>query len=125
MREGNIGLKAGKGFLDYDSLDVNAHGPLRHPQPSGFIQLAGGQFHVQPLGVDVKNADARLALAANEVRLLNLSATAGDGKITGAGPDLRSRAAAAGDGIGGGASAGYWIRVVSTGEVRITRLDSR
>lgn len=67
------------------SLDVNARGPWRHPQPSGFIQLAGGQFHVQPLGVDVKNADVRLTLASNEVRLLNLSAGAGDGTITGVG----------------------------------------
>jgi autotransporter translocation and assembly factor TamB len=66
-------------------LDVNAHGPLQHPQPSGFIQLAGGQFHVKPLGVDVKNADARLALASNAVRLLNLSAAAGDGTINGVG----------------------------------------
>jgi len=45
------------------------------------------------------------------------------GHITQAGPYFRSRAAAAGDGIGGGTSAGYWVALNSTGEVKIQRLN--
>ena len=45
------------------------------------------------------------------------------GKVTDAGPYFRSRAAAAGDGIIGGTSSGYWVQLVSTGEVRIRGLN--
>jgi hypothetical protein len=45
------------------------------------------------------------------------------GRITQAGPYLRSRAAAAGDGIFGGTSAGYWAALDSTGVVSIVRLN--
>jgi len=43
--------------------------------------------------------------------------------VTVAGPYFRSRAASAGDGIIGGMSAGYWIQLVSTGEVRVEALN--
>jgi uncharacterized protein (TIGR03437 family) len=45
------------------------------------------------------------------------------GRITQAGPYLRSRAAAPNDGLIGGASAGYWIQLHSTGEVKVKRLN--
>lgn len=45
------------------------------------------------------------------------------GLPTAAGPYIRSRAAAGGDGIIGGESAGYWIQLYSTGEVKIKRLS--
>ena len=45
------------------------------------------------------------------------------GNVTQAGPYFRSRAAAAGDGIGGGTSAGYWVALNSTGEVKVERLN--
>lgn len=45
------------------------------------------------------------------------------GHVTQAGPFIRSRAAAPGDGIIGGASAGYWIQLHSTGEVTVKRLN--
>lgn len=45
------------------------------------------------------------------------------GDVSQAGPYIRSRAAAYGDGIIGGASAGYWVRLESTGEVTIRRLN--
>jgi hypothetical protein len=45
------------------------------------------------------------------------------GRITQAGPYFRSRAAAAGDGVLGGASAGYWAALDSTGAVSIVRLN--
>ncbi|MBI5685815.1 MAG: hypothetical protein HZC54_12135 [Verrucomicrobia bacterium] len=43
--------------------------------------------------------------------------------ITQAGPYFRSRAAAAGDGIIGGTSAGYWIMLCSNGEVIVKLLN--
>ncbi len=45
------------------------------------------------------------------------------GLITQAGPYFRSRAAASGDGIIGGESAGYWVQLESTGEIKIKRLN--
>jgi TIR domain len=45
--------------------------------------------------------------------------------ITQAGPYFRSRAAAAGDGIFGGTSSGYWVALYSTGEVKVEVLNGR
>lgn len=45
------------------------------------------------------------------------------GLITQAGPYFRSRAAAYGDGIIGGASAGYWVQLLSTGEIVVKSLN--
>jgi hypothetical protein len=49
--------------------------------------------------------------------------TDGAGNVTQAGPYFRSRAAAAGDGLIGGQSAGYWVQLHSTGEVKVKRLN--
>ncbi|MCX6619815.1 MAG: hypothetical protein NTY38_01795, partial [Acidobacteria bacterium] len=45
------------------------------------------------------------------------------GRITQAGPFFRSRSAAPGDGIIGGTSAGYWVQLWSTGEVKVKKLN--
>lgn len=45
------------------------------------------------------------------------------GLIAQAGPYFRSRAAAYADGIIGGESAGYWVQLESTGEIKIKRLN--
>lgn len=45
------------------------------------------------------------------------------GNVSEAGPYFRSRAAAPGDGIIGGTSAGYWVQLQSNGMVRIKRLN--
>jgi DNA-binding winged helix-turn-helix (wHTH) protein len=45
------------------------------------------------------------------------------GRITDGGPYFRSRRAAPGDGLIGGVSAGYWVQLVSTGMVRVVRLN--
>lgn len=45
------------------------------------------------------------------------------GHITQAGPYFRSRSAKPGDGLLGGTSAGYWVMLHSTGEVKIRRLN--
>jgi hypothetical protein len=46
-----------------------------------------------------------------------------DGNETQAGPYFRSRAAAGGDGILGGTSAGFWVRLHSSGVVTVRRLN--
>ena len=56
------------------------------------------------------------------VDLLVPSDAAGDSSE--AGPYLRSRAAAANDGILGGDNSGYWIQLVSTGEVKVKDTSS-
>lgn len=43
--------------------------------------------------------------------------------VTDAGPYFRSRAAAPGDGLGGGTSSGYWVEVFSTGQVVVNQLN--
>lgn len=45
------------------------------------------------------------------------------GNVTEAGPYFRSRGANPGDGIAGGASAGFWVQLLSTGQVRVQRLN--
>jgi DNA-binding winged helix-turn-helix (wHTH) protein len=52
-----------------------------------------------------------------------LTPRSADGRPTLAGPYFRSRLAAAGDGIMGGTSAGYWVSLVSTGMVKLRRLN--
>ena len=44
-------------------------------------------------------------------------------RITQAGPYFRSRRAAPGDGVIGGTSAGYWVQLLSTGTVKVKRLN--
>ncbi|MBX7247075.1 MAG: hypothetical protein K1X53_16370, partial [Candidatus Sumerlaeaceae bacterium] len=55
-----------------------------------------------------------------QIRVRFTSASSG---ITYAGPYFRSRAAAPGDGIIGGSSAGYWVRLASTGAVDVVGLN--
>jgi DNA-binding winged helix-turn-helix (wHTH) protein len=52
-----------------------------------------------------------------------LAPTNAEGLETQAGPFLRSRRAAPGDGIIGGTSAGFWVRLHSTGAVSVRRLN--
>src|SRR5205823_8782107 len=59
------------------------------------------------------------------IKMELLVPTDGGGLITQAGPYFRSRAAAAGDGIIGGTSAGYWVSLYGTGEVKIRVLNGK
>ncbi len=67
------------------SLDVRAHGPLQHPIPGGFIRLSGGHAKAGKLNVEVTEGSADIQLGAREVRLVTLSARAGEGTLTGGG----------------------------------------
>lgn len=46
------------------------------------------------------------------------------GHVSQAGPFIRNRALNRGDGILGGASAGYWVQIHSTGEVKVKELNA-
>jgi len=54
---------------------------------------------------------------------VDLLAPASSAGVVQAGPYFRSRAAASGDGIIGGTSAGYWVALTSTGEVMVRGLN--
>ncbi len=66
-------------------LDVGAHGPLQHPIPRGYIRLSGGRVLAKKLKVAVTAGSADIQLQPGEVRLVNLSARAGNGTLTGSG----------------------------------------
>jgi hypothetical protein len=83
----------------------------------GGIQLGerGGECGVAQLrGADL-GQDLRLSM---EIEL----ARDGEGRTTEAGPYLRSRRAYPSDGIAGGTSSGYWVKLGSDGQVRVWQL---
>jgi DNA-binding winged helix-turn-helix (wHTH) protein len=92
----------------------------RFRSPEG--EYGGVTLVEAPPGCPVANlraADVGQDLAIDvELRLR----TGPEGEITEGGPFFRSRAAAPGDGIVGGTSAGYWVLLLSTGQVRVRRL---
>jgi hypothetical protein len=57
------------------------------------------------------------------IRLDLLVPTDRANRVTQAGPYFRSRAATRGDGLIGGTSAGYWIQLHSTGQVKVKMLN--
>jgi autotransporter translocation and assembly factor TamB len=67
------------------AFDLTVRGPPAHPVPAGFITLTDGQALIRPLGVQVGRATARIALDAQEIQLVNLSASAGQGRLSGEG----------------------------------------
>jgi autotransporter translocation and assembly factor TamB len=68
------------------TLDVAAHGPVAHPQPSGFIRLGAVHASARQVKVNVTAGTADIELAPGEVRLASLSAKAGDsGTLSGGG----------------------------------------
>lgn len=85
----------------------------------GGFQFAHEDACAEPRGF-VRGADMGqdLNFAADLVVPTNAA-----GLITQAGPYFRSRAAAYADGIIGGESAGYWVQLYSTGEIKIKQLN--
>jgi len=67
------------------SLDVAAHGPLRHPVPRGFIRISDGRALIRQTKVQVTGATADVQLGPGEVRFVSLTAKAADGTMTGTG----------------------------------------
>lgn len=85
----------------------------------GGVQFAAAPPCQSPLGV-VRGVNLGQDL---NIRVSLLVPADVAGHLAQAGPFVRSRAAAYGDGIIGGASAGYWVRLENTGEVTIRRLN--
>lgn len=83
----------------------------------GGLQMGerGGDCGVGNLGGADLGQDVRLSL---EIEL----SRDGEGHITEGGPYLRSRRAYPGDGIAGGTSSGYWVKLGSDGQVRVWQL---
>jgi len=97
-------------------------------EPSSLIRNAGTGY----AGVQLARSDGRCAVTTlrgeNVGQNLNMQMdllvpTDSAGDVSEAGPYFRSRAAAPGDGIIGGTSAGYWVQLHSNGMVRIKRLN--
>lgn len=84
----------------------------------GGVQLTTSANACNDLRIRGENMGQDLHISAD------LKVPANGDLITQAGPYFRSRPAAAGDGIRGGDSAGYWVQLHSTGKVTIQRLDN-
>lgn len=102
----------------------------------GWQHVVGARIHgnaLENIGQDYGGVQFTRALAERGVNVgqdLNIRVdlcvpTDAAGHLSQAGPYFRSRAAAAGDGILGGASAGYWVALHSTGEVKVKLLNGR
>jgi autotransporter translocation and assembly factor TamB len=75
----NAGLRSVTDIQGTLSIDVTLSGPLRHPVPSGEIQLRDAKAVVRPLGVAVASASAYVRLEPGRISLKALSARSGDG----------------------------------------------
>jgi DNA-binding winged helix-turn-helix (wHTH) protein len=125
-RSADVTLPDAKAGYFLPVLDPETGAPHTSLRPHSVVQtgddfggvqfsLAAGECLITKLeGVDV-GQDLSFAMDV-------LVPKHGEG-LTAAGPYFRSRAAAPGDGIIGGTSAGYWVLLDSSGAVRVWRLN--
>lgn len=66
-------------------LDLSVTGPISHPQPRGSFALTQGQATLTPLGVRIDQARVLGEVTPDAIRLVELSARSGDGRLTGSG----------------------------------------
>jgi translocation and assembly module TamB len=66
-------------------LDLSVTGPVSHPQPRGSFALNQGQATLTPLGVRIEQVRVLGEVTPDAVRLVELSARSGDGRLTGSG----------------------------------------
>jgi len=99
---------------------VESDGTIRNPR----LDYSGVQFAESGRGGCGVN-DLRGADLGQDLRIGLEVRVPGDaeGRTTQAGPYFRSRAAYPGDGLAGGTSSGYWVRLSSTGEVTVWQLN--
>lgn len=102
-----IGAKLLNGALENNGLDF------------GGFQFASSDACAVARGL-VRGADMGQDLNLRTDLIVPTNAA---GLMTQAGPYIRSRAAAIGDGIIGGDSAGYWVQLQSSGEIKLKRLN--
>ncbi|HVB78613.1 MAG TPA: translocation/assembly module TamB domain-containing protein [Candidatus Binataceae bacterium] len=75
-------VKAAAGLL---ALDLTLGGPIERPRVNGTIALDGGRAEIVPLGVTVSDVVARMRVSPDELRVVSLTARAGDGTLAGNG----------------------------------------
>lgn len=67
------------------SLDLALQGSVFRPQARGSFALNQGQARLTPLGVQISQVMVQAQVNPEEVRIVQLSAQAGDGRLTGSG----------------------------------------
>ena len=67
------------------SVDMRVGGPLTRPFPQGTVALRNGQVAVIPLGIEISDITLALATDPETIRIEELSAVSGKGKIEGQG----------------------------------------
>jgi len=122
-RQPDLTLAGGQAlyYLPAFSDGVLQVGPEREVLNPGY-GLAGLQL-AQSDGVCRLNSLRGASLGDNLYMAMDLLVPAAAGQLVTAGPYFRSRAAAPGDGIIGGTSAGYWVQLDSDGRVRVRCLN--
>jgi len=65
--------------------DVQVHGPLRAPVPSGSVQLEQGGFMVKRAGLALQDITVGAQLSESAIELSQFSLRSGDGNLTGSG----------------------------------------
>lgn len=63
------------------SMDIALTGPIKHPQASGGIWLAGGKAKIIPTGVTVDALNMTVSIAPNAIFLQDLNVRSKDGSI--------------------------------------------
>lgn len=67
------------------SMDVRVRGPAQALTPSGTVQIQQGQARVKPLGLTLTDIGVQIQLAPAALRITQLVARAGEGRLTGSG----------------------------------------
>ncbi|HYL76649.1 MAG TPA: LamG-like jellyroll fold domain-containing protein [Bryobacteraceae bacterium] len=101
--------------------------PRRPGENSAAVRNTGNDFAGVTIARREPDCGLRTIHGADVGQDLNIEAQllvpiGSGGAVTDAGPFFRSRRANPGDGIVGGTSAGFWVHLDSTGQVRVQRL---
>ena len=67
------------------SVDMRVRGPLEDPFPQGTVTLRNGRVAVSPLGIEISDMTLALVTDPETIRIEELSAVSGKGKIEGQG----------------------------------------
>ena len=67
------------------SVDMRVRGPLADPFPQGTVTLRNGRVAVSPLGIEISDMTLALVTDPETIRIEELSAVSGKGKIEGQG----------------------------------------
>lgn len=121
------------GFGRHFYIPLFPHGGKDPTRPIGALLVSGalqnngsdfGGVQFTPASDDVCSGREPGGDTGSDINIrVDLRVPSQHGFVSCAGPFFRSRRAPRGDGIIGGQSAGYWVQLCSTGEVRVKRLN--